>query len=185
VLLVVIALVVALAAGGSVYALMNSGDDRAGGGAVPSPTVTGEPEPAEPSTSGQGPEPTTDTPSPSADGAIPAGYLGTWTTTIDNAAGQHARRLTIQQGEVGDTVLSLVAEGPVDDGSDYRCVFVAELSEKPGDQGPLAIGPSSVRTGQPSTACSPGAATEVTLLSDGTLQRVNPSSGEQLVYRRQ
>jgi hypothetical protein len=116
---------------------------------------------------------------------IPTGYLGTWTTTIDNASGHHTRRLTIQQGEVGDTVLSLVAEGPTDNGSDYHCVFAAELSEKPGAEGPLAIGPSSVRNWQPRGPCSPGAATEVTLLPDGTLERVNPSTGERLVYRRE
>ncbi|MDG9717337.1 serine/threonine protein kinase, partial [Streptomyces sp. DH24] len=185
VLLVVVALVVALAAGGSVYALMNRGDQQSGGGPAPSPTVTGEHQSADPAPSGPDPGPTTGSPSPSADGAIPAGYLGTWTTTIDNASGQHTRRLTIQQGEVGDTVLSLAAEGPADNGSDYRCVFVAELSEKPGAEGPLAIGPSSVRTGQPSTACAPGAATDVTLLPDGTLERVNPTTGERLVYRRE
>jgi hypothetical protein len=186
VLLVVIALVVALAAGGSVYALMNNGNDQTGGSPAPSPTVTGEHESAGPSTSGPDPGPSTGSPSPSppADGAIPAEYLGTWTTTIDNASGRHTRRLTVQQGEVGDTVLYLAAEGPVEGGGDYRCVFVAELSEKPGDEGPLAVGPSSVRTG-PGTACSPGAETEVTLLPDGTLERVNSSTGERLVYRKE
>ncbi|MEV6963029.1 protein kinase [Streptomyces sp. NPDC051207] len=184
VLLVVIALVVALAAGGSVYALMNSGDDRTdGGGPAPAPTVTGERESADTSTSG----PATGTPSPSpspSDGVIPQAYLGTWVTTIENEAGRHTRRLTVQQGDVGDTVLSLVAEGPTQGGTDYRCVFDAKLSEKPGKDGPLAIGPSSLRGWQPRAPCSPGEATTVTLLPDGTLERVNPSNGERLVYRR-
>ena len=149
------------------------------------PAVTGEHESADPGTSEPDPEPTNeDSPSASTDGAVPAAYLGTWTTTIDNASGRHTRELTIKQGEVGDTVLSLVAEGPSDGGSDYRCVFVAELSEDPGDEGPLAIGPSLVRTG-PGTACSPGSETEVTLLPDGTLERVNVSTGERLVYRKE
>jgi hypothetical protein len=80
--------------------------------------------------------------------------------------------------------MSLTAEGPVEGGGDYRCVFVAELSGEPGDGGPLSLGPSSVRSG-PRTACSPGAATELTLRPDGTLERVNASTGERLVYDKE
>ncbi|MEU6473384.1 serine/threonine-protein kinase [Streptomyces massasporeus] len=181
-LLVVIALVVALAAGGSVYALMQGGgDDRADDGAGPTQGTS-----APPTT--PGPSPTTSQPdtSPSpADGTIPAGYLGTWTTTIDNADGEHSRSLTIQQGEPGDTVLSLVADGPTEGGGNYHCVFEGRLTAAPGTAGALAIGPSTVKVGQPRTACTPGAATEVTLLSDGTLERVNTSSGERLTYTKQ
>ncbi|MGX5213795.1 serine/threonine-protein kinase [Streptomyces violaceus] len=180
-LLVVIALVVALAAGGSVYALMQGGegdqaDDR------PTPTQnTGAP-------SDSGPSPKTsrpDTTASPADGAIPAGYLGTWTTTIDNSDGQHTRSLTIQQGEPGDTVLSLVADGPTASGGTYHCVFEGELTDAPGSDGPLKIGPSTVTVGQPRTACTPGEATEVTLLTDFTLQRVNTGSGERLTYSKE
>ncbi|MEU0189283.1 serine/threonine-protein kinase [Streptomyces afghaniensis] len=180
-LLVVIALVVALAAGGSVYALMQGGDDRADGG--PGPTHSTDAAPTTP-----GPSPTTSQPdtSPSpADGTIPTGYLGTWSTTIDNADGEHSRSLTIQQGDPGDTVLSLVADGPTKGGGTYHCVFEGRLTSDPGTDGVLKIGPSTVQVGQPRTACSPGAATEVTLLPDGTLQRVNTSSGERLTYTRQ
>ncbi len=182
-LLVVIALVVALAAGGSVYALMQGGDgdgDGAGGQSAPT-RDTGAP-------SDSGPSPTASQPGSTAspaDGAIPTGYLGTWTATIDNADGQHTRSLTIQQGEPGDTVLSLVADGPTDSGGTYHCVFEGELTDAPGAGGTLEIGPSTVTVGQPRTACTPGAATEITLLSDGTLQRVNSSSGERLAYTRQ
>ncbi|MFI8835331.1 serine/threonine-protein kinase [Streptomyces afghaniensis] len=180
-LLVVIALVVALAAGGSVYALMQGGDDRADGG--PGPTHSTDAAPTTP-----GPSPTTSQPdiSPSpADGTIPTGYLGTWSTTIDNADGEHSRSLTIQQGDPGDTVLSLVADGPTKGGGTYHCVFEGQLTAEPGTDGALRIGPSTVKVGQPRSACSPGAATEVTLLPDGTLQRVNTSSGERLTYTRQ
>ncbi|MEV0239492.1 protein kinase [Streptomyces sp. NPDC050674] len=180
-LLVVIALVVALAAGGSVYALMQGGgDDRADGG--PTPTQGTSAPPTTP-----GPSPTTSqgtSPSP-ADGTIPTGYLGTWTTAIDNADGEHSRSLTLQQGEPGDTVLSLVADGPTKDGGTYHCVFEGRLTAEPGTDGALSIGPTTVKVGQPRTACTPGAATEVTLLSDGTLERVNTSSGERLTYTRQ
>ncbi|MEW2608810.1 protein kinase [Streptomyces sp. NPDC047880] len=181
-LLVVVALVVALLAGGSVYALMQGGDeDRADDGRGGTQS-TG----ASPTT--PGPSPTTSQPdtSPSpADGTIPSGYLGTWTTTIDNADGEHSRSLTLQQGEPGDTVLSLVADGPTKGGGTYHCVFEGRLSAAPGAGGTLSIGPSSVKAGQPRTACTPGAATEVTLLPDGTLQRVNTSSGERLTYTKQ
>lgn len=123
-----IALVVALAAGGSVYALMQGGDDdRADDGAGPAQGTS-----APPTT--PGPSPTTSQPDTStspADGTIPTGYLGTWATTIDNADGEHSRSLTIQQGEPGDTVLSLVADGPTKGGGDYHCVFEGRLTAQP------------------------------------------------------
>ena len=176
-----IALVVALAAGGSVYALMQGGDDGADDGAGPTQGTS-----APPTT--PGPSPTTSQPDTSTspeDGTIPTGYLGTWTTTIDNADGEHSRSLTIQQGEPGDTVLSLVADGPTKGGGDYHCVFEGRLTAPPGADGALEIGPSTVKVGQPRTACTPGAATAVTLLPDGTLERVNTSSGERLTYTKQ
>ncbi|MER7477568.1 serine/threonine-protein kinase [Streptomyces sp. NPDC126510] len=180
-LLVVIALVVALAAGGSVYALMQGGgDDRADDGR--GGTQSTGPAPTTP-----GPSPTTSQPdtSPSpADGTIPSGYLGTWTTTIDNADGEHSRSLTLQQGDPGGTVLSLVADGPTKGGGTYHCVFEGRLTAEPGTDGALQIGPTTVKVGQPRTACTPGAATEVTLLPNGTLERVNTSSGERLTYTK-
>lgn len=173
--LVVVALVVALGAGGSVYALMSGdGGDDDKAGPTPTPTAPTTPGPTTPEPS---PTPTTSAP---ADGSIPAGYLGTWTSTIDNSEGSHTRQLTIQEGEVGDTVLSLVADGP-----DYHCVFEADLAEAPADNGPLQIGPSTVTVGEPASSCSPGAASEVTLLSNGTLERVNTSNGEKLTYTKQ
>jgi hypothetical protein len=165
-----------------VYALMQGGDgDQAGGDPTPTQS-TGAP-PTTP-----GPSPSTsqpDTSASEADGSIPTAYLGTWTTTIDNADGRHTRSLTIQQGEPGDTVLSLVADGPTDGGGSYHCVFEGELADAPDVGGPVKIGPSTVTVGQPRTACTPGAATEITVLSDGTLQRVNTSSGERLTYTRE
>jgi hypothetical protein len=184
--LVLVALVVALAAGGSVYALMNGGgDDGASGGptggpqtATQSPTDRATDGPTDPATS---PDPTDTAPS---DGAIPTGYLGTWTASIDNATGENSRRLTIRQGEAGDKVLALVADGPAGSGT-YHCEFEATLTEAPDTDGPLEIGPSTVTAGEPATSCSPGEATEITLLPDGRLERVNTSSGEKLTYTRQ
>ncbi|MFF0203248.1 serine/threonine-protein kinase [Streptomyces sp. NPDC005017] len=183
--LVAVALVVALAAGGSVYALMNGGDgdDDAKGG--PTPSATGAPTTPGPATGDPTPSagssgPASDAP---ADGVVPEEYVGTWTAAIDNESGHNTRVLTIGQGEVGDTVLTLVAEGPAGSGT-YRCVFEARLSEEPGADGPLAISPSTVTVGEPASSCTPGAASEVTLQSDGTLRRVNTSTGEELTYRR-
>lgn len=183
-LLVVIALVVALAAGGSVYALMSGGadDDRASGdpstpaASSSAPQSTGPATPDDRPTAGTGP-PSSSAP---ADGTVPAEFLGNWSTTIDNASGQHSRRLTVQQGEIGDTVMSLVADGPTGNGS-YHCVFEARLTGSSG--GRLDLGPSSVTVG-PRSTCTPGAASRVTLLPDGSLQRVNTGSGEQLTYTR-
>ncbi|WP_217242800.1 serine/threonine-protein kinase [Streptomyces sp. AC555_RSS877] len=187
VLLVLVALVVALGAGGTVYALMSGDRDKETGGGGTATTAT--PTATAPTTPGQS---TPDDPSPSepatsappSDGAIPAGYLGTWTTTIDNADGLHTRELTLQQGETGDTVLSLVADGPTANGT-YHCVFQADLLEAPSGDGPLSVGPSSVTSGEPRSSCTPGAPTEITLLPDGTLERTNTGTDEKLTYTRQ
>ncbi|MET9773447.1 serine/threonine-protein kinase [Streptomyces sp. NPDC006367] len=181
-LLIVVALVVALAAGGTVYALMSGGTDgkRTGAGGDPTPTPTaGASKAPSPETAGQSPTTGASTP----EGTIPSAYLGTWATTIDNASGVHTRRLTLRQGEVGDTVLSLVADGPAGNGT-YHCVFEADLTADPGTDGPLRLGPSTVTTG-PSASCTPGEPTEVTLLPDGTLSRTNTTTGETLTYTRQ
>ncbi|MFF9857352.1 serine/threonine-protein kinase [Streptomyces tendae] len=183
-LLIVVALVVALGAGGAVYALMSGdGDDRAGGDPAPTRSTgaaqdpgTGSPGPSDP-TAGPSTAPAAD------DGTVPTGYVGDWATAIDNASGTHPRKLTIRQGEVGDTVLTLVADGPTDTGT-YHCVFDAALTGEPGADGPLRLGPSQVSAG-PASSCSPGGSSTVTLLPDGNLERSNDDTGETLVYTRQ
>jgi serine/threonine protein kinase len=183
-LLVVVALVVALGAGGSVYALLKGG---AGGGqddpkaSAPTSGASKTPE------SSASREPSADSGSPSPetarDGTVPEAFLGTWDSAIDNATGHNTRRLTIEQGEAGDTVLTLTADGPAGSGT-YHCVFRAALTEAPAAGGPLELGPSQVTSGEPASSCSPGAASEVTLLSDGRLRRVNTGSGEALTYTK-
>ncbi|MFD5100895.1 serine/threonine-protein kinase [Streptomyces albidochromogenes] len=177
--LVAVALVVALGAGGSVYAFMNAGDEQKHGtGRTGTPTAT-------PSTQDDPKAPTDDASTTQDGGAIPAAYLGTWTGSLEGGAGRSTRRLTLQQGKVGDTVLSLTADGPTAGGGTYHCVFQAELSAAPAGSGaPLRIGPSRVTTGEPMSSCSPGAATEITLLPDGRLRRANPDNGESLTYHR-
>ncbi|MGW0209220.1 serine/threonine-protein kinase [Streptomyces sp. NPDC003233] len=185
-LLVVVALVVALGAGGSVYALMrkSGGDDKGGGVVSPTPTVSSSGTTGAPSTAGPTPSESASA-SASSDGVVPAGYLGTWETTIDNANGSSTRQLTIRQGAVGDSVLTLVADGPTTGGGSYHCVFDAKLAQQPGANGPLEIGPSTVTSGEPASSCTPGNATEVTLLSDGRLKRSQVGGGESLTYTKQ
>ncbi|MEU1073249.1 MULTISPECIES: serine/threonine-protein kinase [unclassified Streptomyces] len=182
--LVVVALVVAVGAGGSVYAYMNgdSGKPKRAGGSSASPAPSsGEPTPgpATSGTSGTSPSPT---PGESPAGDIPRQYLGSWAGSIDSGSGHSTRRLVIEPGKVGDTVLTLTADGPLDSGGTYHCVFRAKLAAAPtGPDGPLKLGPSTVESG-PTTSCSPGAATTVTLLADGRLRRENDDTGEQLTY---
>ncbi|MFI5976343.1 serine/threonine-protein kinase [Streptomyces sp. NPDC051452] len=180
-LLIVIALVVALGAGGTVYALMKNGvtGDQGTGPAGTAPATA----PASPPPTGAksgAPGPVETSPSP---GAVPAAYLGSWRTTVDDA-GSDTRELTIRQGEVGDPVLKLVADGPTGGGGTYHCVFEAELTERPAAGGPLEFGPSTVTAGGPASACSPGAATEVTLLPGGRLKRAKRGGAESLTYGR-
>jgi len=186
--LIAVALVVALGAGGSVYALMNGGgDSKDDNKAGPGPSVTGSPTTGRgqnsPQPSPTGPSASSSASSASSDGAVPTGYLGTWTATITNKDGENTRQLTIQQGKVGDGVLSLVADGPTSSGT-YHCVFQARLTQDPGDSGPLELGPSTVTSGDPGY-CKPGDPTEISLLADGSLQRVNTSNGESLKYTRE
>ena len=182
--LIVVALVVALGAGGSVYALMSGGDGSDGGGDSKASSAPGAPATTGPTTS----EPSASTASPTTQappgaGAVPETYLGTWNASIDNDTGHNTRQLVIRQGEVGDTVLALTADGPAGSGS-YHCVFEAPLTVAPDTGGPLEIGPSEVTVGEPASSCSPGSASEVTLLPDGTLRRVNTASGESLTYTK-
>ena len=181
VLLVVIALVVALGAGGSVYALMKSGGDGSrtaagpgGHGTSAAPTTPGPT-----ATSGKPSASASPSATPTGEGAVPSGYLGTWNASIDNDTGHNTRQLTIRQGKVGDPVLTLVADGP-----NYHCEFSADLTQEPGGESPLAIGASTVTSGKPLSSCNPGSATEITLLSDTTLERVSTSNGEKLTYTK-
>ncbi|WP_078066789.1 serine/threonine-protein kinase [Streptomyces jeddahensis] len=188
--LIAAALVVAVGAGGSVYAVMKGdGEPLAGGDAKPSASSSGPAEPgsqtpgASGTPSGSSGTPQT-SPTASVGGEVPEKYLGTWTGGIDNDAGHNTRRLVIQQGEVGDTVLSLTADGPAEGGGTYHCVFQAKLASAPSGEGPLRIGPSTVTAGEPASSCTPGAATTLTILPDGRLRRVNTETGEQLTYTK-
>ncbi|MFD5042213.1 serine/threonine-protein kinase [Streptomyces sp. NPDC058377] len=174
--LTAVALLVAAGAGWGVYAFMRGGDGdpTANPSGAVSPSGDG-------SSGGQG--------SGGGDGkgsgsTVPSGFLGTWTGTIESGGGASTRQLTVRKGEVGDTVLSLTAEGPLDTGGSYRCVFEADLASEPSSGGPVRIGPSRVVEGAPKTSCTPGEPTVLTLLPDGTLRRQITSTGQSLTYTK-
>ncbi|MFC9429451.1 serine/threonine-protein kinase [Streptomyces sp. NPDC056987] len=182
--LIAVAVVVAIGAGGSVYAVLGGEGTRnaAADGDNRATDAESADAPAPEASSGAG----TPTPSeaPGAPGAIPAQYLGTWIGGLGGSSGYSTRTLVIRQGDQGDTVLTLTANGPANGGGTYHCVFEAPLAaEPPEDTSPLRIGPSRVTTGEPMSACTPGSATELTVLPDGKLSRVT-ASGESLTYTR-
>ncbi|WP_431788449.1 protein kinase [Streptomyces sp. G9] len=168
--LIAVAVVVAIGAGGSVYAFMK-GD---GPGTTASPGPSGS---ADTGSGGKGQQ-------GGGQGDVPEGFLGTWSGSIPGEQGSSTRTLTIRQGDVGDRVLALTAEGPLASGSSYHCEFSAPLADSPAGDGPVRIGPSTVSSGNPAASCTPGKPTELTLLPDGTLRRTTTGTGESLIYTR-
>ncbi|AZM54489.1 serine/threonine protein kinase [Streptomyces sp. WAC 01529] len=179
--LIVVALIVAIGAGGTVYAVMNGdGDETKRGDDAKSPTSSA---PRTPGTSSPPVDPTSPDPTPTEDeGTVPDKYLGTWSGGLDNQHGHHTRRLTLQQGETGETALSLIAEGPTEDGGTYRCVFEGKLESASDER--LHIGPTDVTVGEPMSACTPGKASVVTILGNGKLRRANTDGTGELTYTR-
>ncbi|MFJ7414727.1 protein kinase [Streptomyces sp. NPDC098077] len=165
--LIAVAVAVAIGAGGSVYAYLK--------GAAPGTTAS--PGPSGSGGSGGGQQ-------GGEGGAVPKGFLGTWTGSIPGEQGSASRTLTIRQGEVGDQVLTLTAEGPLASGSTYHCEFTASLADRPSGDGPVRIGPSTVSSGRPASSCTPGKPTELTLLPDGDLRRSTAGTGESLTYTK-
>ncbi|MFF1922651.1 protein kinase [Streptomyces sp. NPDC058221] len=183
--LIAIAVLVAIGAGGSVYALMNDSD---GTTAAPThsttPSTDGTTGSGSPSPDGGQAPSTDDGQNGDGEGGVPKAYLGTWSGSIDNAVGHSTRELVIRQGRAGDAVLTLTAQGPTDNGGTYRCVFEADLTNDVTGDAPLRIGPSTVKVGEPMSSCTPGSSTTLTLLPDGTLSRANTDTGESLAYTK-
>ncbi|MGW6257005.1 hypothetical protein [Streptomyces sp. NPDC055085] len=123
-------------------------------------------------------------PSPSAvvNGDVPEAYLGSWNTTIDNETGRNTRALVVKQGSIGDDILILVADGPDGSSGTYHCVFSAPLTAVSKDGSRLTLGPSKVTSGKPLASCASGGASTLTLVSNGSLRRVNSKDGESLAY---
>ena len=153
VLLTVIALVVALAAGGTVYAFMN-GDGtpaRAPPRSARRPRHRTDRAPSPP----RRPPPPRH---PPEEGRYPR---TTWAPGPPRST--HGRRrhpaADPLPGRGGRHVLRLVADGDA-----YHCEFPRPPAG-PAPRVPLEVGPSTVTTGEPLSSCCPGEATEVTLLS--------------------
>ncbi|MFI7338974.1 protein kinase [Streptomyces sp. NPDC050085] len=175
--LVAVALIVALGAGGSVYALMKDdgkSSTTAQSSGTPTASAPVSPTPA-PSTQGQdSPTPPqssapSDTPQSTA-GGIPEKYLGTWTNEAVNDYGPITRRLVVQQGEPGDTVLSLTQDGTQNNGSPYHCVFQGKLASA--DDTEMHVAGTEVTVAEPSaSSCRKGTPSTVTVLPSGQLKR--------------
>ncbi|MFI8926955.1 serine/threonine-protein kinase [Streptomyces sp. NPDC053474] len=180
-LLVAVALIVALGAGGTVYAVMKGDGDPKAHGEGKNRESSGPRTPGTPSDSA-GPASPSPSDSASADeGTVPEKYLGTWNGTVSGEAGTSTRRLTIQQGEVGDTVLSLTADGPLKGGGTYHCVFQGTLTSASDSE--LQISGTEVTVG-PARTCEPGAPSVISILPSGELHRVNTDGGKALTYSK-
>ncbi|MFD0165639.1 serine/threonine-protein kinase [Streptomyces decoyicus] len=107
-----------------------------------------------------------------ANGRIPADYLGTWEATLDDSTGD-VRRFTLTQGKAGDTVLTMTASGET-----YRCEFTARLAHA---GPPVRLGPSTVLTG-PTDSCRPGSPSILEMVH-GKLRRAF-ADGKALSYRK-
>ncbi|MFF9320278.1 protein kinase [Streptomyces sp. NPDC014735] len=184
--LVAVAVLVAIGAGGSVYALMNDKGKKP----VPSPTLSPPPAGTSSGANGGGGRASSDPDDSSSDdqrsgnGPIPSGFLGSWSGSIDNPSGRSTRELVIRQGAVGQTVLTLTADGPLDGGGSYHCVFEAALTTEPSPSGPMEIDASTVVAGEPMSSCAAGKPTVLTLLPNGSLHRENTDGSGQLTYTR-
>ncbi|CAM5365246.1 non-specific serine/threonine protein kinase OS=Streptomyces alboniger OX=132473 GN=CP975_18645 PE=3 SV=1 [Streptomyces alboniger] len=113
---------------------------------------------------------------------MPEKYLGTWEGVLKNDEGSHLRTLVIAQGDVGDEVVALTAVGPMNDGKEYRCTFLAEL--KSVSAGTVRLNSSTVTSGEPSSACEAGGPTTLTLVGEDRLRRANADGGGALTYTR-
>lgn len=107
-----------------------------------------------------------------ANGRIPADYLGTWEATLDDSTGD-VRRFTLTQGKAGDTVLTMTASGET-----YRCEFAAPLAHA---GPPVRLGPSTVLNG-PADSCRPGSPSILEMVH-GKLRRAF-ADGKALSYRK-
>ncbi|MCE7080862.1 serine/threonine-protein kinase [Streptomyces sp. ST2-7A] len=100
--------------------------------------------------------------------AVPAALLGTW--GHDEPDAEH--RLTVEQGPVGEPLLTWGEGGP-----DYRCASELTLIAVSADGGEAVFGPSAVREADPKTACSDAHLPSVRLTADGELMTLYRADG--------
>ncbi|MFJ5799635.1 serine/threonine-protein kinase [Streptomyces decoyicus] len=157
-LLTAVALVLAGSGAATAYTLLNGDDD--GVRSVDAKVGTGGDSRAQ----GAGQH--------TANGPIPADYLGTWEATLDDSTAE-VRRFTLTQGKAGDTVLTMTASG-----ESYRCEFSAPLAHA---GPPVRLGPSTVLNG-PTDSCRPGSPSILEMVH-GKLRRAF-ADGKALSYRK-
>lgn len=177
--LVAVAVVVAVAAGSSVYALMNG--EHTDTPASPGPSASAPRSPG--ASGGQGGQTVDDTPaakdsSPAVrPGAVPEEYTGTWQAEFTTADGNtNTRVMTITSGSAGDTVMTLTGRGV-----NYDCRWSATLRAS---GPPLELGPTRVTFGD-RRSCSPGQWSRLSMPDDRTIVReLVGSGGEPLTYTK-
>ncbi|MGW7119696.1 serine/threonine-protein kinase [Streptomyces sp. NPDC054901] len=171
VFLLVVAVVVAMAAGGSVYAVMSAEPERPSPTPAPTASVGGTVPQSAPPAGSRGAEPS-GTPV-AAPGTLPAAYTGTWRATH----GSSTWHLTLVPGAVGEPVMALRVENPA-----YVCSWRAPLRKGPD---PVELDASTVDPGSPPT-CASGSRSRLRLLPDGTLRReLEEASIPPLTYHRE
>lgn len=173
--LIAVALVVALGAGGSVYAFMGNDGKKTTKSNDPTsqPTNSASTTPGTPTTT-----PPTEAPSasPPVTGGVPAEYVGTWQGSFETADGTNTRTMTINQGAQGETVMTLSGTGP-----NYDCRWSATL-RAPGP--PLELSPTQVTFGD-AKSCSPGQWSRLEMPNDTTIVReLVGSGGEPITYTK-
>lgn len=170
--LVAVALLVAVAAGTSVYAFLgDTGRKKVADDPKPGPTTSAPVTSATPGPS------TSSSPPPPQDGGVPQEYVGTWRGSFETADGTNTRVMTITQGAAGETVMTLSGTGP-----NYDCRWSATL-RAPGP--PLELGPTQVTFGDPKQ-CSPGQWSRLDMPDDTTIVReLVGSGGEPITYTKQ
>lgn len=174
--LVAVALLVAVAAGTSVYAFMGDiGKKKATDDPKPGPTTSAQTTPATPGTNTPSTTPTTS--AGPQDGSVPQEYVGTWQGSFETADGTNTRVMTITEGATGETVMTLSGSGP-----NYDCRWSATL-RAPGP--PLELGPTQVTFGDPKQ-CSPGQWSRLDMPDDTTIVReLVGSGGAPITYTKQ
>lgn len=177
--LVAVAVVVAVAAGSSVYTLMNG--EHTDAPTAPGPSASAARSPGVPGgqrvPTADG-TPTTTESSPAAPtGTVPEEYLGTWQAEFTTADGNaHTRVMTITGGSAGETVMTLTGRS-----AGYDCRWAATLRAS---GPPLELGPTRVTFGDRSS-CSPGQWSRLDMPDDRTIVReLVGSGGAPLTYTK-
>jgi hypothetical protein len=169
-----VALVVALGAGGSVYAFMSK-DKGKRTTADPKPSSTSSAPTSPPASSGT-PAPTGTPTTAQSAGDVPQEYVGTWRASFETSDGTNTRIMTITQGATGEQVMTLSGTGP-----NYDCRWSAAL-RAPGP--PLELAPTVVTFGD-RVSCAPGQWSRLNMPDDRTVVReLVGSTGEPLTYAK-